>query len=1053
MWKQHSGNRRNFNVNNLNAKGGYWNYKNEKFYHKNEKYETSVGIGTSEPFSKLSFGNFDNLKFQGIGGNHVIAFNEDSVGNKGVGIGYWYNPGRLQRENEKHGIKFIVGENDDNLKINDESSNIKLYITNNSRFFFNKKPTEFSQNNATVDINGSLNLSETITIGNWNQNIEANIGTIKYDKEKGINGLLIKTGSNNWSKIKVDPTEIDTSLWKPTRESNIYYDKKIFIGFDNTNAETNENTNSFLSVLGNVMIGTNTSVNNPYNFGSSGEEKGVLIVSKNISINPPVKTNQTIYSNTILLDLYVNNLDKNILKAGNNLSFSGGHHSCLLGSDSSVNNSDYTFSLVNESIITNLNYSLTIGENHAFNNSFEKFYNLTIGARNTIFGSKNLVFGEDNTSRVDYVQIFGFENMVNVENNEIHSIVGTENKIIDSNKINKGLSSGKIIGNNNRISTNITDYPNITCDAKIIGDSNCCDISFNKTQESIIIGNNNKILDTTYVLGDLNINENKDNLDDLNNNTLPKFIIGNNIDNRFPYSHAGFMEYNRLDIKKVSLVERKKQPPLLLSVGEANNLKQFDNNSGSFSVDVSGNVRCTNLIMSKPTTGSLRCNSIDTKKILLNGLEVEGLNYYILTLQVDLNPRAIEDLFYLPSIKIPFAGVLTKVISTLKLPNINYEITSSPPTNDINFSVSTIYGTPLTSKQIVDVEHEFVRPPIDPASNTGARYVNWQIATVQRGGTAPISIPSFNLTKEYDTNIFVDGKIQIGMVNKQLGWGSTVNTFTTLTFIISKKKNETDKTNDQYFTINTPAITTPNAPFRPPLTPIAVNVPTTAPTPPSLPPPVSGNQRQSLTPEQINIINQAELNPTAFNNPTISTGVESIIGYINAPYVRIQVNIPDAILNSPTPANPTNTYPEPDLMYFEIELNKTFNEFNKITVDNDLQSGPLRANVDAMEFGLAIESDWTNKIINDLNKTNIFGATNSISDKIPSQSSKFRLYFDKAGNVIANHNVDIKMIGLNDTNGVEIDIKLYTYYKATETTPIYDIPVIRYKSTFNPSTI
>ena len=43
-WKNQGGNKKNLKVNNLNAVGGYWNYKDSKFYHNNSKFNQISSI-------------------------------------------------------------------------------------------------------------------------------------------------------------------------------------------------------------------------------------------------------------------------------------------------------------------------------------------------------------------------------------------------------------------------------------------------------------------------------------------------------------------------------------------------------------------------------------------------------------------------------------------------------------------------------------------------------------------------------------------------------------------------------------------------------------------------------------------------------------------------------------------------------------------------------------------------------------------------------------------------------------------------------------------------
>ena len=63
-WKSQGGNKTNVKVATLNSNGGAWSLKDGYFYHKNKLAGSSVGIGTSQPFSRLSFGNHEELRIE-----------------------------------------------------------------------------------------------------------------------------------------------------------------------------------------------------------------------------------------------------------------------------------------------------------------------------------------------------------------------------------------------------------------------------------------------------------------------------------------------------------------------------------------------------------------------------------------------------------------------------------------------------------------------------------------------------------------------------------------------------------------------------------------------------------------------------------------------------------------------------------------------------------------------------------------------------------------------------------------------------------------------------
>ena len=98
QWKQHGGASRNRNLKAtsvLFTRSNFWQRgDNLELYHDNDGSTTYVGIGTTKPFSRLSFGDTavqrrvdyanDGGFYTGIWGSNV-GFSEDSSGDLGAG--------------------------------------------------------------------------------------------------------------------------------------------------------------------------------------------------------------------------------------------------------------------------------------------------------------------------------------------------------------------------------------------------------------------------------------------------------------------------------------------------------------------------------------------------------------------------------------------------------------------------------------------------------------------------------------------------------------------------------------------------------------------------------------------------------------------------------------------------------------------------------------------------------------------------------------------------------------------------------------------------------
>ena len=107
-------------------------------YNLNDGTETRVGIGTSAPFSRLSFGDtsYTNTNIGDNSGNFALC--ETSTGVNATGIGYYREFG-VTGNLEYTGIKFVVNkESTTNTIDTTGSKNVKMLLTNDGRLLINK---------------------------------------------------------------------------------------------------------------------------------------------------------------------------------------------------------------------------------------------------------------------------------------------------------------------------------------------------------------------------------------------------------------------------------------------------------------------------------------------------------------------------------------------------------------------------------------------------------------------------------------------------------------------------------------------------------------------------------------------------------------------------------------------------------------------------------------------------------------------------------------------------------------------------------------------------
>lgn len=769
-WKNQGGVKNNVKVANLNSSGGAWSFVDGYFYHKNKLAGTSVGIGTTQPFSRLSFGDHEKLRIEESTNfkEPILAFSEDNNGLKGSGIGYYFN--RDQRNFPfTHGLKFICSNSDQKISLEDE--NVKLYITNNGRFFFNKAPTDAT--NSTIDVQGGLALTGSMVIGN--DTTTTVVGTIKFEKSLtgGYGKLLIKDKEEGtWSVIKSERAGALDTNWKANEQGQIFYDtNSVTIG-------QRANFNSKLSIQGDVVIGNAELLKKVFNHSTSSE--GSLIVGKHIMIAD--ETTNININESIMLSLG-SKRDKSFIIGGPTTSING-NYNVSLGSNVAVNG-NYSYGFGDNIKLYNSEHSFGLGKNITIGSTSKTSigsYNLIVGKDNTALCNETFIMGEGNSCNSNESVLMGGTNIIKSSIAVTNMICGNGNAIRDiDTSVENSKSSGYILGNNNLIlsQTGKTEFDK-DINAYILGESNKA-LATKNLQSTIIFGDSNEVKSSAYIIGNNIVHDLSGN----NNQIEPEIgiVIGSNIDNSYPWSHAGVRDYNRIDLsKKWSTTADKphidKQPGLLMVVGQGKSNKSFDPTAGTFSVDLSGTVRCTNIISNKPNTGLVRCNTLDAKTYKYNGFTIPGFTEYSLTFEVDtLNRTGILNIYPLDNkvFPVPYPSKIKKIISSLDMPNITFDVTTAA--SDVVLKV--INDKTGADKKETTITHPLIPPPARPNPDSAVPppvWDRWSQITADQPKRWPTLDDNAAQAIVPTDNILVDNRVQIQVTAGQTGFSTAAFT-------------------------------------------------------------------------------------------------------------------------------------------------------------------------------------------------------------------------------------------------------------------------------------
>ena len=175
-WKKHSGYSSGRNVRAstvLFSNSNFWQKGQDlEIYHNNDGATTYVGIGTQQPFSRLSMGNTAKGSRPQYANDAVLAFSENPDGTNATGIGFYekYKEDDTSSLRNFCGLKFMVNINNDsqgNIN-NEEDHNVKMLIRDDGKVLIAHNPNETTAlepyNIAALDVSGSIRTNEVLIL-------------------------------------------------------------------------------------------------------------------------------------------------------------------------------------------------------------------------------------------------------------------------------------------------------------------------------------------------------------------------------------------------------------------------------------------------------------------------------------------------------------------------------------------------------------------------------------------------------------------------------------------------------------------------------------------------------------------------------------------------------------------------------------------------------------------------------------------------------------------------------------------------------------------------
>ena len=431
----------------------------EGIYYFKENSATVLGVGTKNPYSRLSFGdykinNYQNniLKSESLVNTPSIAFSEKSDGTNATGLSFYYNKAGT---GESRGLRFTINNNQNGTIFNSSlepqaisNENTLMLMSNDGNInsvFINTISSNFPNPKNGLEVNGEIRGTEGLILKPQDSsNIDRQAGLIFYDeKEKSIkwctgsgddiktvvasgdSGFVIDTSKYDASFALVENTQTQTAVLA-------FKDMAFAIG----NGE----------MISNRFIGTNP-INNTYirenlpAFTIIGQTVGDNNYNANMMLSHiDYMDGSPILSGTSVSDISLNG----VIYLLNNLAIDV--YNPLSVIDVSKNHVPF-LNIGSKNI--NCNNSIVIGCD--ISGSLQSFYfgeNITNNIEQNKF---NLCFGQDlviNDENCEHNLIFGSNNNINLKNNNYNLVFGNNLNIENdvSNCLIMGYSGTARVG-------------------------------------------------------------------------------------------------------------------------------------------------------------------------------------------------------------------------------------------------------------------------------------------------------------------------------------------------------------------------------------------------------------------------------------------------------------------------------------------------------------------------------------------------------------------------------------------------------------------------------
>lgn len=503
-WKTHYGNERNRKIRAsfINYDDGIWGEnteQNNKKYYKAIGAPSVLGIGTDNPYSRLSFGNSADIGTNNIEYNRpTIALYEKSSDGNGVcdgtdGVGFQYINDICSNNLLRPCIGVFVGMDDTSskeIKYFDDSTKATCYITKD-KMFLNKQINDDAYNNdITLDIGGGVRCNNVI-LGYSDVEISGNMifneGIKKlqiyyngiWNDIKDISATAIPITETDNGYFYIKPKDVNNNLYIGNKTTGVFYKNR-------------------LNVDGNIISGDSDWMNGKTILNSKD-------ISGNISLKGFIGLGERYNLDTII---DISNVNAGLLRTTN--SQCKGLYSVAIGE--SIN------------IRENAQLSMVMGK---FSDISNGSYNLSFGVNNNIDGSYNLIVGGDGSDGSDGNDGNTVGASGSSQGREYNTLLGTSNK--------SGSNYNLVVGSSNKLHWNVSESEpydlsenNITDYNVIFGSNNTA----RNINNSFIVGEGNqKIINSIY---DNSYNSiyclgNDNTIGDISHN-YDGFIIGNNCD-------------------------------------------------------------------------------------------------------------------------------------------------------------------------------------------------------------------------------------------------------------------------------------------------------------------------------------------------------------------------------------------------------------------------------------------------------------------------------------------------------------------------------------------